>query len=323
MMNRPPKMVIVAGAVLGIACVGVGVWFTMALAESQQKNSERISAQNELDRLCNEKVSPHISNIERTQEAQQALESWIAAATNQLAKSDVPLTAATPAKFKSDLEDAIRELVSQGAVQGQASRVAPDFRFGFDKYKGDVLPETPDVARLNQQLDIIKLLAAELYEANVVRLEAITREVFESGATKDDSSAPPVSRRASRNKPQTTGGTASAAARPAAAGATDLFDSQRFSVTFLAYPDTFVDVLNRLATMDIFVVVAEVEVKKTGDSIVRGSGDKKDSAGARPAAADPFADAEAQPAVRVVTNPLDELPVNVRLVLDVYSFKGV
>ena len=320
MMNRPPKMVIIVGAVLGIACVGVGVWFTMALAESQQKNSERISAQNELDRLCNEKISPHISNIERTKEAQQALESWIAAATNQLEKSDVPLTAATPAKFKSDLEDAIRELVSQAAVQGQVSRVTPDFRFGFDKYKGDVLPETPDVARLNQQLDIIKLLVAEFYEANVVKLEAITREVFEAGGATE--SAAPVRIR-NKNKPSTSGAAASSAARPAAAGATDLFDSQRFSVTFLAYPDTFADVLNRLAKMDIFVVVAEVEVKKTGDSLVRGSGDKKDKEAVAKPPADPFADADARPSVQVVTNPLDEPPVNVRLVLDVYSFKGV
>lgn len=321
MMNRPSAMVIVVGAVLGIACVGVGVWFVMALSESQQRKSELTTAQNEMERLCNEKVSPHADNIARTKEAQKELEAWIAGVTNQLSASDVPLTPATPAKFKSDLENAIRELVRQSADQGLTARVAPDFRFGFDKYKGDVLPETEEVPRLNQQLDIIKLLVAELYAANVVKLEAVTREVFESGAGGQDSgAAAPGGRQRNRNRPP-TGGTGPGTPAPtrAAAGADDMFDSQRFSVTFLAYPDTFADVLNRLAKMNIFVVVAEVDVKKTGDLMVV----KKEAAARPPAVPAQPADPDAPPVVHVVTNPLDEPPVNVRLVLDVYSFKGV
>jgi len=318
MISQQVKTMGVAGAVLGIACVGVGVWFAMALTQSQQKKSELVGAQNEMERLCKPPF-PNNDNIERTRENQKTLEAWVMSATNQLAKGDVPLTEATPAKFKSELEDAIRELVRQSAVQGRPSRVAADFRFGFDKYKGDVLPETPDVPRLNQQLDIIKLLVAELYEANVVTLEAVTREVFESDATREDMAAASGSRR-NRNKPDSGGTGAAGAARPTAAAAGDMFDSQRFTVAFQAYPDTFADVLNRLSTMSVFVVVAEVEVKKTGELVQA----KKETGPAKPASAEPPADGtEAPPTVQVVTNPQDEPPVNVRLVLDVYSFKGV
>jgi len=315
MISRQVKTVGVGGVVLGIACVGVGVWFTMALTKSQQKKSELTSAFSELERLCDKKnFFPNADNIAKMSENRQTLEAWVVAATNQLAKSDVPLTAATPAGFKSDLEDAIREMVRQSEVQGRPARVAPDFRFGFDKYKGEVLPETADVPRLHQQLDIIKLLVAELYGANVVKLEAVTREVFESGGAPE--AAAPAARR--KNRPS-GGGAAATAAKPSAASADGAFESQRFTVAFQAYPDTFAEVLNRMAVMDIFVVVSEVDVKK---------GDLKKEAAATAAAKPPVAaqpaDEDAPPPVaQVVTNPPDEPPVSVRLVLDVYSFKGV
>ena len=308
MISQQVKTVGIAGVVLGIACVGIGVWFVMALMQSQQKQSELVNAQNEMERLCKPPF-PNTENIERTRENQKTLEAWVISTTNELAQGDVPMTEATPAKFKSELEDAIRELVSQSAVQGRSARVAPDFRFGFDKYKGDVLPETPDVPRLNQQLDTIKLLIAELYGANVVKLDAVTREIFESDALKEDSAS--TARR--KNKPQEGGGAAGATAR----APTDLFDSQRFTVAFQAYPDTVADVLNRLSTMSIFVVVSEVEVKKTGELAMQT---KKETV----RQVEPLADgSDAPPAVQIVTNPQDEPPVNVRLVLDVYSFKGV
>jgi len=318
MISQQVKTVVVVGAVLGLACAGVGVWFVMALTESRQKHSELVTAQNELRKLCNEKIFPNTSNIERVQEDQKALEAWIETTTNKLAKSDIPLTDATPAKFKSDLEDAIRELVRQSAVQGRSARVAADFRFGFDKYKGDVLPEMADVPRLNQQLDIIKLLVAELYAANVVKLDAVAREVFEGGAVVDTAASTTSRRNTNRtsNRPPDSG--AAGAARPAAAG--DMFESQRFTVAFQAYPDTFADVLNRLSTMDIFVVVSEVEVKKTGEVAQA----RRETATGAPQQPEFLADgSDAPPAVQIVTNPQDEPPVNVRLVLDVYSFKGV
>jgi len=316
MISQQVKTMGVAGVVLVIACVGIGVWFTMALTKSQQTKSELDSAHRELEKICKEKIFPNANNIERIQEDQEMLETWIEAVTNQLATSDIPLTDATPAKFKSDLEDAIRELVRNSAAQGRPARVTPDFRFGFDKYRGDVLPERADVPRLNQQLDIIKLLVAELYEANVVRLDVVTREVFEAGATttREDSG---TSARRSNRRPADGGGTA-AAARPAAG---DMFESQRFTVALEAHPDTFADVLNRLATMDIFVVVSEVDIKKTADSVARREPSAREATSRQ---TNQFTDdSDAPPVVQIVTNPQDEPPVTVRLVLDVYSFKGV
>jgi hypothetical protein len=97
-----------------------------------------------------------------------------------------------------------------------------------------------------------------------------------------------------------------------------MFDCQRFTVAFQAHPDTLVEVMNKLAAMDLFVAVSDMEIKKAARS-----DQPKPATGTKPTPnaqpVDVFAPASAQ----FVTNPEDEPPVSVRLSLDVYSFKGV
>jgi hypothetical protein len=98
------------------------------------------------------------------------------------------------------------------------------------------------------------------------------------------------------------------------------FSKQRFSFEFVARPAAFIEALNRLAAMDLFVVVAETEIRKTSDplAVVRGAA-KKDASGAN-VAVDPATLTHAE---RIVTDPELEPPVSVRLEVDVYSFEGV
>jgi hypothetical protein len=69
--------------------------------------------------------------------------------------------------------------------------------------------------------------------------------------------------------------------------------------------------------MDLLIAVSDVEIKKTGDSIPRGTPAKRETA------ANPGELPVSEPTVKIVTDPELEPPVSVRLSLDVYSFKGV
>jgi len=318
-MNRQKGVMIGVGALLGAACVGIGVFFVMVLLKSQEAKGNRDTAFQDLQKFYKAKIFPNDANIAQIKEDQQTLAVWFEAVSNQLVKSAIPQTQTTREQFGLRLDGDIRAMVAQSSPQGRSARVAADFRFGFDKYKGGELPETDDVPRLNQQLDIIKLLVTELNEAGVLKLEKVEREVFEGGESPAAESGGGGGR--IRNKPSASGSAASGGVQsvvmsPALA---NLFDCQRFTVVFHADPDVFVNVLNRLSAMDLLVAVSDMEVKKTGDSVPRLNLAKRETT-AKPGekAVDPAA-----PVNRVVTNPELEPPISVRLSLDVYSFKGV
>jgi len=325
-MNRQKGIVIGVGAVLALACAGIGVFFVLVLMRSQEAKSKRDTAFQDLEKFYKAKIFPNDKNIAQTHDDQATLEAWYESVSNQLAKSEIPLTELSPPVFLQNLENDIREMMRQTNAQGRPARVAAEFRFGFDRYKEGKPPDRSEVPRLNQQLDIIKLLVHELNEANILKLEGIAREVFEGGdsATAESGGGGPGR---VRNKDKVQGGGGGAVtAGPVQSDAmnpvlADLFDCQRFTVVFHAYPDTLVDVLNRLSAMSLFVAVSDMELKKTGESLPRDRV-KKETAAAKPGE-QPLDPTPVPAANRTVTNPELEPPVSVRLSLDVYSFKGV
>ena len=319
MITRQQGMAIGVGAALALMCAGISVVLVLALMKSNENKAKLETAAQDLKRMYQAKIFPDDANIAQTQTDQKTLEAWLGDATNELAKSEMPMKKLSPSQFKDRLEEEIREMVKQASASGKAGRVAADFRFGFDKYKEGVLPPENEavVSRLNQQLDIIRLIVDELYAANINKLEEVGREVFEDGETAAAQPSQPQSSGRTRNRsqavtPSAGGGSAvaSSALNPALEG---LFDRQRFTVQFQAYPEAFADVLNRLSVMPLFIVVSDMEMKKTGDSILRTE--------SKPNAAKPKEEA-AEVKVQVVTDPRREPPVSVRLSLDVYSFKG-
>ena len=65
MINRQKGIVIGVGAALGVACLGIGVWFFMALSESRDAAAQRDSAYDQLKALYQAKVFPKPENIQR------------------------------------------------------------------------------------------------------------------------------------------------------------------------------------------------------------------------------------------------------------------
>jgi hypothetical protein len=330
MINRQQGIVIGLGALLGVACLVIGVFFFMALATSSGAQERRDLAYGQLKSLYQSKIFPSDENIQRIKEDKVVLETWVTDASNVLAKASIKVDDLSPVRFKQELQTTVRDLVGEKSSSGKAF-VATDFLFGFDRYLGnsDSLPQLKDVAQLAQQLQLIRLVVRELYAANIVKLTAVEREIFEadtvnnpSGATPGGNRRPiaPVRRPGQTPPPTGTKADVSNAMNPALSA---LLTRQKFTFGFQAKPSALTGALNRLASMDAFVVVSGLEFTKAEDSILLAEQRKKNAAKAAEEAKTKAAPAAESPSDRMVTDPEREPPMNVKLSVDVYLFKGV
>ena len=326
-MKRQQITMIVCGLVMAAVC-GVAGWFLFTQTTAKNRAAEeRDQAYQELQKIYRGKVFPSDENIARVGEDQKVLEGWLVTASNQLHKGDLQIESQSPTSFKQALQATVRKLSAQaGAVQGKV--VAPGFNFGFDQYLGqsDSLPTAEKDGnvnpRLTAQLIIIEKLCEELYAADIMELRSVSREVFDV-VKKEEDEQETSSRRRSRRRDDSGGSTRTP---DSAAGAKSAYwTSQRFTFEFIARPASLIEALNRLAAMDMFVVVAEAELRKTADPLAQFNAKRKESSSkaAAEGAAEPVDPAKLSHVERIVTDPELEPPVAVKLEIDVYSFEGV
>ena len=322
-MKRQQIIMIVCGIVMAAVC-GVAGWFLFTQTTAKNRAAEeRDQAYQALQQIYRGKVFPSDENIARVGEDQKVLEGWLVTASNQLHKGDLQIESKTPTSFKQTLQATVRKLSAQaGAVQGRV--VAPGFNFGFDQYLGqsDSLPASEHVDRLTAQLTIIEKLCEELYAAGIMELRSVSREVFDV-VKKEEEEQESSSRRRSRRRDDSGG---SARASGAAARTESAYwTSQRFTLEFVARPVALIGALNRLAAMDMFVVVAEAQLRKAADPLAQFNAKRKESSSkaAAEGAAEPVDPAKLSHVERIVTDPELEPPVAVKLEIDVYSFEGV
>lgn len=331
MINRQKGIIIGVGVVLGVACLGISILFVKAFSTSREAAQQRDSAYEQLKSLYQAKVFPKDENIRRIKDDQKELEAWESNVSNFLAKASIRADDLTPVRFKQALQKTVQTLASKKSPLLLKSYVVEGFKFGFDRYLGDSdsLPQTADVPKLAQQLQIIQSVVTELYEANITKLTSVEREVFEAETTeKTARTGPPRRPPAAASRPGqrntvTPGPVASDGVSPVLSA---LLTRQRLTFGFQAKPSALMNVLNRLAAMDAFAVISSVEFTKAGDSIgaaeerkkstVKSSDEAKKSGSAATAAPELMRD-------RLVTDPEREPPLDVIVSVDIYLFKGV
>lgn len=331
MINRQKGVIIGMSVVLGVACLGISILFFKALSTSREAAQQRDSAYEQLKSLYQAKVFPKDENIKRIKDDKKELEDWESNVSNFLAKASIRADDLTPVRFKQALQKTVQTLASKKSPLLLKSYVVEGFKFGFDRYLGDSdsLPQTADVPKLAQQLQIIQAVVTELYEANIIKLTSVEREVFEADATEKTARAGRPTRpsaaasRPGQRNPVTPGPVASDGLSPVLSS---LLTRQRLTFGFQSKPSALMNALNRLAAMDAFAVISSVEFTKAGDSIgaaeerkkstVKSSDEAKKSGSAATAVAEIMRD-------RLVTDPEREPPLDVIVSVDIYLFKGV
>ena len=320
-MKRNQITLIVCGVLMAAACAAAGWFLFTAITAKNTAAEERNQAYDALQNIYRAKVFPNEENITRVAKDEETLETWLAAASNLVHKGDLQVETMTPTGFKQALTATVRKLSAQpGSVQGKI--VASSFNFGFDQYLGesDSLPQAEHVDRLATQLEIIEKVCEELYAANILELKTISREVFDAAKTDGGEQRSEPSGRSRRGRDRDRSDDAQQA--KAAVVSSEHIACQRFVFEFQARPTAFIEVLNRLAKMELFVVVADVEVTKSADSLAAFN-TKKSGSGSKDGAKAEVDLATVPHNERVVTDPGREPPVNVKLNIDVYSFQGV
>jgi len=317
-MMKRNKIIMIASSVITILVCGFVGWLLISASLTRKSEyNERNASFASLANIYKSKVFPSEENIERTKANQKELEGWLLNASNILHQGDLPAEQLTPSAFKQDLQAAVRKLSGHaGSKKGKI--VLPVFHFGFDQYLGesDSLPQMDNVPRLTSQLRIIEKVCNELYAANITSLESIKREVFESAKTEEVRPEENSRRRRSSSNKNSSGSNKTVQED----NSSDYFSKQRFTFEFVATPAAFVEVLNKLASTDLFIVVAETSFVKTGDQLaVLQAGAKKDDAEGV-VKKDPATMTHVE---RMITNPDIDPPVKVTLTIDVFSFKGV
>lgn len=313
---------------MAVVCLVAGWFLFSAMMKKGAAADARNEAYGELKNIYSSKVFPNEPNIVRVKEDQKALEAWLGTVSNLVHKGDLQVDKESPTSFKQLLLDTVRALSAQpGSIGGKV--VPAGFFFGFDKYLGESasLPAPEHVDRLTRQLKIIEMICKELYAAKILSIEAVSRETFEEGASADKAQDDSASGKKKRSKKDDASRGKAAVKQHAAPSAqtSDLFTKQRFTFVFKARPEAFVDALNRLAAMDLFVVVAETEFRKADDPLTKREAAKKakESSSSAGAAAAPVDPASVPHAERIVTDPGLEPPVSVKIDVDVFSFEGV
>lgn len=318
-MNR--TKIIVAGIfVVVVALLIAGsVRLTRSYAAAQEARQLRDSAFGNLKQLYEAKPFPSMENAERMQQDVQALLQMRDALTNAVSARDVARPSLSPSRFIQELQTTLRERLQAQAPIVEGVRVVPDnFAFGFERYvaAGAPMPQEKNVPRLAQQLVMIENLVSEVYAAQIGTLRSVKRDEFDAGEAEDagGETESRVSRRNSRRE--------AASSDAGRLSSSSLYSAQRFTLEVTGRQAAIGDLLNRLAAMKMFVVVTDVEFRKSGD-------DLRAPAAAPAASAVPVAEAvvveelvsKLWPSKRLVSGLDIDPPISARIELEVISFK--
>ena len=355
-MNTNKKIVLAAaGGVLLLVFVFAAIMLFRGIRQFGVAEENLATARSQLDGFYKRKPFPSRENVGTTKSNVELMEGWMRDIVDVAKRKQVePDATKSPSVFINMLAKVRNSLQSKAKQTGLV--IDPKFGFGFDRYvKGE--PATTDfVPRLIQQLMIVNGICNVLIDEKAKGIEAIEREQFDGvrgtavrasrgGRTRTSRGSARSSRGAARSPASSIMRRASliAPVTPDAmtGGFTDdsLDSSLKFVFTFSAKQESLLQILNRLARHEMFIVVTSVDIESQEPASVAGSAGSEKKTGRTQAptllphgfgvtAAD-SPKVEKKPAFvstpsrqeRVVLGGKLEQPVKVRMELEVYRFK--
>ena len=303
------------------------------------------SAKNELNMTVrslrsfyNKNPFPSQANIKKEKENLAVMRSWFEKLLNRLVKGQIEEVESTPTSFMTRYSD-IRNKIIQKAnktVQkfggDKATKVIDDDNpLGFDYYASGELPAPEDVPRLTQQLLMIEKLSTILIDSKVKKIVAVDREKFDSGGAAK--AAATTTRRRGRRGFSAAQQNSSDSQRKTIRK-TDIYEVQEFTLEFKAKEDVAMDVFNRLARDDMFIVIKSIEFDKQGPDLHMpdmevSSGENKaddssnDALGMLTGSSDTAVKKDDEIPIRQqrrVSGPSVDIPMDITVKVDVYTF---
>ena len=355
-MNRSKIILIVLGAVFLILVGAAGVMTINMSSAAAKARRDRDREFKKLEDVFRDDIFPSATNVAVLKDNVRRLKEARESFARSLAQMNVPMSTNTSASgFMATVQKIVEDKKKNAPVVEGKRSVMQDskFAFGFERYVGPAArpPQDQEVPRLMQQLVVISTLVDEMYAANVLQIQSIGREVFETGgeAVVEESTGEeePAGRsrgrrRGSRVSSGGEGGMSSSRALMAPI-VSDLYEGQHFVLHFSARQNSLIDLLNRIARLrftrgnfskDYFAIVTDVRMRKMGPDVrVPVLPSEKEDEGRRPRrgaanVADVVQDADAAPvlselppAQRLMSGPDVDPPLDVTIELDVLNFE--
>ena len=317
--------------------LGASFMLYRGVADFNASKTERSKIKRGLERYYKANIFPSSENVKQELENSNQADQWFGTLMSELNKGNVISRETSPTKFKTAVYNVRNNLEKKARKAGtEMPEISASFAFGFERYAGTegTLPKSEDVARLIEQLVIVNRISTVLFDNNIKSLSSVKRDVFEVSVGSNEHSEKRArggrdrGARARQNPSESQ--STSSLKRVGVIGDGDLFAKMHFVFDFRAKEKALLDILNAFSTHRMFIVVTSVLISKSTPVLVPDlvvSTASKDSG-----ALDVLAHNRSKKDDEVV-EPLKlgpnypvcgikmEVPMDVRIELDVYKFK--
>ena len=274
-MRKQKLALTVGGAISLLLVVATAVITATGVGTASRNRQEMQSTSGRLSSFYDKKPFPSDENIEAEERNKALFQDQFAALAEAVKTNAIVVEGEhSPGSFRKTCEETIAALrrAAPKAESGE-SVIAPDFYFSFDRYdpSKDGAPAAKDhVPRLLRQLNMVDRLVRTLYAAQVLKIESVKREEFDTGEAASGGGDSP--RRA-------RGGHRAASASDPSGFSLDMtpspvedapveMDRQRFGVVFLAREASLYATLNAINAMWPFAQVSGLQMAKAGSDVV-------------------------------------------------------
>jgi hypothetical protein len=337
-MKTARIIVTVSCAVGAILFLGAGFVLYRGVGRFNAARENLENVKRDLDRYYKAKPFPSKDNVNQERANTEQVDAWFNALMSTLGGGNVTSAERSPSRFKIAVEAASRNLIKAGQKAGAELPSTGEFAFGFDRYAGTsgTLPKPQDVPRLMEQLVIVNRLCLVLFKHRVKALTKIERDEFEAAGDAPSSyDAPPssVSRRGSRRgssssrEPESTSASAPrSVALAGIIGKEDLYARMHFAFEFRAKESALLGILNALAANRMFITITSLSLSKPTPELVPLVVNPEDEEATNRGFGD-VSEATKSPETQKlgpnypVCGVKMEIPMDVRLELDVYKFR--
>jgi len=284
-------------------------------------------------------IFPSRENVVRELANAKQADAWFDELMATLRRGNVESDERSPSKFINVSETVRRRLTDEAKTAGtDLPSAAQAFAFGFDRYSGTgTLPKPQDVPRLTEQLVIVNRICLVMFKNRVKAVTKIERDEFEDASEAGQVTGGPEAaprRRSSRRSAGRSGAAGpdadmtpkSSRQQAGTIGENDLFARFHFALEFRAKASALVDLLNELSAHSMFVVVTSLSLSKPSPELVPEVVDPQAGSpggagfGATRTAAVAAATPQLGPNYPVCGIEM-EIPMDIRLELDVYKFR--
>ena len=326
-MNLKKKILLGVGLLVLVVVIGVPAFLMFrGISQFSSAKDELSMTVNSLRSFYKKNPFPTQVNIEKEEDNLTNMLKWFGKLVDVVTADQVERRDATPTSFITQYNQTRNTIVAT-AGKKSVGIAETDDAFGFAIYAKGKLPAPEDVPRLMQQMLITERLATILIDANVKKINGIIREQFDSASS--TSGAP---KRKAKSSSRRSGRRGSSVAQTESKRQiqtirrTEIYEVQSFTLEFVAKENVILDLLNQLSSSDLFIVVTGVEFVKAGKDLKLPSSEvSKDSSEelADSSDAEKSKQLDSKYPIRQnrrVSGPNVDMPMTVRVDLDVYTF---